>query len=31
VCENNPQGVVLVKFKDRRDGAKCIELMNGRW
>ncbi|KAF3337862.1 Splicing factor U2AF-associated protein 2 [Carex littledalei] len=31
VCENHPQGVVLVKFKDRRDGAKCIELMNGRW
>ncbi|KAJ6793229.1 HIV Tat-specific factor 1-like protein isoform X2 [Iris pallida] len=31
VCENHPQGVILVKFKDRRDGAKCIELMNGRW
>lgn len=31
VCENHPEGVVLVKFKDRRDGAKCIELMNGRW
>ncbi|XP_020111905.1 splicing factor U2AF-associated protein 2 [Ananas comosus] len=31
VCENHPQGVVLVKFKDRKDGAKCIELMNGRW
>ncbi|KAJ3696819.1 hypothetical protein LUZ61_000524 [Rhynchospora tenuis] len=31
VCENHPQGVVLVKFKDKRDGAKCIELMNGRW
>ncbi|XP_072950627.1 LOW QUALITY PROTEIN: uncharacterized protein [Typha angustifolia] len=31
VCENHPQGVVLVKFKDRRDGTKCIELMNGRW
>ncbi|XP_010930277.1 splicing factor U2AF-associated protein 2 isoform X2 [Elaeis guineensis] len=31
VCQNHPEGVVLVKFKDRRDGAKCIELMNGRW
>ncbi|XP_018832862.1 splicing factor U2AF-associated protein 2 [Juglans regia] len=31
VCENHPQGVVLVKFKDRNDVQKCIELMNGRW
>ncbi|KAG8639881.1 splicing factor U2AF-associated protein 2 isoform X1 [Manihot esculenta] len=31
VCENHPQGVVLVKFKDRKDARKCIELMNGRW
>lgn len=31
VCENHPQGVVLVKFKDRKDVVKCIELMNGRW
>ncbi|XP_068647899.1 splicing factor U2AF-associated protein 2-like isoform X2 [Aristolochia californica] len=31
VCENHPHGVVLVKFKDRRDALKCIELMNGRW
>lgn len=31
VCENHPQGVVLVKFKDRKDAEKCIELMNGRW
>jgi HIV Tat-specific factor 1 len=31
VCENHPQGVVLVRFKDRNDGQKCIELMNGRW
>ncbi|XVE90694.1 hypothetical protein DITRI_Ditri20bG0097500 [Diplodiscus trichospermus] len=31
VCENNPQGVVLVKYKDRKDAQKCIELMNGRW
>ncbi|WJX60914.1 hypothetical protein P8452_46068 [Trifolium repens] len=29
VCENHPQGVVLVKFKDRK-GHACIELMNGR-
>ncbi|KAL8052300.1 hypothetical protein ABFX02_06G201813 [Erythranthe guttata] len=31
VCENHPQGVVLVKYKDRTDAHKCIELMNGRW
>ncbi|KAK6136238.1 hypothetical protein DH2020_030027 [Rehmannia glutinosa] len=31
VCENNPQGVILVKFKDGKDAHKCIELMNGRW
>lgn len=31
VCENHPQGVVLVRFKDRGDARKCIELMNGRW
>ncbi|XP_020676666.1 splicing factor U2AF-associated protein 2 isoform X1 [Dendrobium catenatum] len=31
VCENHPQGVVLVRFKDRKDALKCIELMNGRW
>ncbi|XP_039057154.1 splicing factor U2AF-associated protein 2-like [Hibiscus syriacus] len=31
VCENHPQGVVLVKYKDRKDAQKCIELMNGRW
>ncbi|XP_057471327.1 uncharacterized protein LOC130760141 isoform X2 [Actinidia eriantha] len=31
VCENHPQGVVLVKFKDRKDAQRCIELMNGRW
>ncbi|KAG2614757.1 splicing factor U2AF-associated protein 2-like [Panicum virgatum] len=31
VCENHPQGVILVKFKDRKDGANCIEKMNGRW
>ncbi|KAF7817725.1 splicing factor U2AF-associated protein 2 [Senna tora] len=31
VCVNHPQGVVLVKFMDRRDAKKCIELMEGRW
>ncbi|KAK7356793.1 hypothetical protein VNO80_16070 [Phaseolus coccineus] len=31
ICENHPQGVVLVKFKDRKDARKCVELMNGRW
>jgi len=31
VCENHPQGVILVKFKDRKDGLKCIETMDGRW
>ncbi|CAN6471855.1 unnamed protein product [Victoria cruziana] len=31
VCENHPQGVALVKFKDRKDVLKCIQLMNGRW
>lgn len=31
VCENHPQGVVLVKFKDRKDAQRCIELMHGRW
>ncbi|TKY52033.1 HIV Tat-specific factor 1-like [Spatholobus suberectus] len=31
ICENHPQGVVLVRFKDRKDAQRCIELMNGRW
>uniref|UniRef100_A0A803L426 RRM domain-containing protein n=1 Tax=Chenopodium quinoa TaxID=63459 RepID=A0A803L426_CHEQI len=31
VCENNPHGVVLVRYKDRNDAKKCIELMDGRW
>ncbi|XP_031100828.1 splicing factor U2AF-associated protein 2 isoform X1 [Ipomoea triloba] len=31
VCENHPQGVILVRFKDRKDARKCIEMMNGRW
>ncbi|RAL41931.1 unnamed protein product [Cuscuta campestris] len=31
VCENHPQGVILIRFKDRKDARKCIELMNGRW
>ncbi|KAH6757827.1 RNA binding family protein [Perilla frutescens var. hirtella] len=31
VCENHPQGVILVRYKDSKDAHKCIELMNGRW
>lgn len=31
VYESHPLGAILVKFKDRRDGLKCIQLMNGRW
>eukprot|EP00897_Mesotaenium_endlicherianum_P000914 jgi/Mesen1/10823/ME000093S10340 len=31
VYENHPEGVVLVRFKDREAGLRCIELMNGRW
>ncbi|KAL2641663.1 hypothetical protein R1flu_009250 [Riccia fluitans] len=31
VYENHPEGVVMVKFKDRAHGLKCIEIMNGRW
>ncbi|GJU33673.1 splicing factor U2af-associated protein 2, partial [Tanacetum coccineum] len=31
VCENHPHGVVLVRFKDRQEARRCIELMDGRW
>eukprot|EP01018_Ginkgo_biloba_P015555 Gb_19844 [translate_table: standard] len=31
VYENHPHGAVLVKFKERQGGLKCIQLMNGRW
>ncbi|XP_042034328.1 splicing factor U2AF-associated protein 2-like isoform X1 [Salvia splendens] len=31
ICENHPQGVILVKYKDSKDALKCIESMNGRW
>lgn len=31
VYENSSQGAVLVKFKDRESGLKCISVMNGRW
>ncbi|XP_024358078.1 splicing factor U2AF-associated protein 2 [Physcomitrium patens] len=31
VYENHPEGVVMVKFKDKTAGLKCIEIMNGRW
>ncbi|CAN8256116.1 unnamed protein product [Cochlearia groenlandica] len=31
VCEHHPQGVVLVRFKDRKDAQKCIDAMHCRW
>ncbi|KAJ7534422.1 hypothetical protein O6H91_13G093700 [Diphasiastrum complanatum] len=31
VYENHPDGVVMVKFKEREAGLKCIQVMNGRW
>uniref|UniRef100_A0A1J3CJ78 Splicing factor U2AF-associated protein 2 n=1 Tax=Noccaea caerulescens TaxID=107243 RepID=A0A1J3CJ78_NOCCA len=31
VCEQHPQGVVLVRFKDRKDAQKCVDAMHGRW
>ncbi|CAM6050416.1 unnamed protein product [Sphagnum compactum] len=31
VYENHPEGVVMVKFKDKQAGLKCIQIMNGRW
>lgn len=31
VYKNSSQGVVMVKFKDRDSGLKCIQIMNGRW
>ncbi|KAL9254085.1 17S U2 SnRNP complex component HTATSF1-like protein [Drosera capensis] len=31
VYENHPNGVVSVRYKDKNDARKCIELMNGRW
>lgn len=31
VYENHPLGAILVKFKNRQDGLKCIQIMNGRW
>ncbi|KFK25854.1 hypothetical protein AALP_AA8G171000 [Arabis alpina] len=31
VCEQHPQGVVLIRFKDRKDAQKCIDAMHGRW
>lgn len=30
VFENNPEGVVLVKFKNDGDAAKCLHLMSDR-
>ncbi|MCO5572273.1 hypothetical protein L7F22_026026 [Adiantum nelumboides] len=31
VYKNSSQGAVLVKFKNRESGLKCISIMNGRW
>lgn len=31
VYEKHPLGAILVKFKNRQDGLKCIQTMNGRW
>ncbi|CAH2072623.1 unnamed protein product [Thlaspi arvense] len=31
VCEHHPQGVVLVRFKDRKDAQKCVDAMHNRW
>ncbi|KMT14698.1 hypothetical protein BVRB_4g074650 [Beta vulgaris subsp. vulgaris] len=31
VCESNPHGVVLVRYKDRKDAKECIKVMDGRW
>lgn len=31
VCEEHPQGAVLVRFKDRKDAQKCVDAMHGRW
>lgn len=29
--DNHPDGIVIVKFKDKTSGQACIEKMNGRW
>ena len=31
VYENHPEGVVMVRYKSKADGLKCIQIMNGRW
>ncbi|ESQ41612.1 hypothetical protein EUTSA_v10013396mg [Eutrema salsugineum] len=31
VCEQHPQGVVLIRFKDRKDAQKCVDAMHDRW
>eukprot|EP00029_Vermamoeba_vermiformis_P002100 TRINITY_DN12494_c0_g1_i1.p1 TRINITY_DN12494_c0_g1~~TRINITY_DN12494_c0_g1_i1.p1 ORF type:complete len:366 (-),score=108.07 TRINITY_DN12494_c0_g1_i1:24-1040(-) len=31
IFENNPDGVVIIKFKTTIAAEKCINLMNGRW
>lgn len=31
VYDSHPDGVAMVKFKDKKAGEKCVKLMNGRW
>lgn len=31
IYENHPEGLVLVRFKDKAGGLKCVEVMDGRW
>lgn len=31
LIQNNPEGVVTVKFKEPVAAARCIEVMNGRY
>jgi HIV Tat-specific factor 1 len=31
VFENNPQGVVAIKFQEPEDAEACIKKMDGRW
>jgi len=31
IFENNPEGVVAVKYETHRAASRCIEVMNGRW
>ncbi|EFJ36894.1 hypothetical protein SELMODRAFT_77296, partial [Selaginella moellendorffii] len=31
IFERHPEGVIVVKFKNREEGLSCIRLMDGRW